>query len=120
MDCIGALFRIEFDDHLFLNGEIHVLALGQRDRLAAQGRPVELQPGRDRPAAGEVQGSLDGGEVSTFLAHRDRLSRRDLKLRNVYFAPANLDVAVADELPRFGTGGGEPQAVNRVVQTALE
>src|ERR1035437_3597381 len=52
------LFRVKFDDHLFLNRDIHVLAFRQRDNLRLQTFAVQLQPGWNAAAAGQVERAL--------------------------------------------------------------
>lgn len=56
----------------------------------------------------------------TLILDADDITDLDLKGRNIYFSPVDLNVAVIDQLPGLSAGSRKTRAVDRVVQPALQ
>src|SRR5271165_4542368 len=70
--------------------------------------------------AGEVFGDLQNGKLVARLAHRDFVPGIDLERRDVHLPAVHRDVAVTDELPGLTPRHRESEAVDDVVEPALQ
>src|SRR4051812_14453457 len=112
------LFRVELDDERFLHGRVDLGPLREAQHLAREALVIGLQPGRD--GRRQVSGIAHERRSGAARAERDDVVRADCEARDVDAPSVDLEVAVADELPRLGPRAGEAEAVDDVVETRLE
>src|SRR5687768_15840934 len=114
------LLRVELDDELFLDREPDVFALRKiRDRTAELIR-LELEPLGNAASGGRLDGLADLIVLAALFPHLNHVALADLIGGDVDLLAVDLDVAVADELPRLGAGGCEAEGVDHVVEPELE
>src|SRR5262249_13949609 len=81
---------------------------------------IDFQPADYRLVAGELASAFDHGKLLGLVADLDLVSGAHLEGRDVHATAIDVDVAVADNLPRLASRCGKSQAVDHVVQTALQ
>src|SRR6185295_6656419 len=117
--CAG-LSRHVLDDELRLDGDLQLLRRGQRDDGARGLLLRQLQPGRNLLVLLVEERFLDDLAALVLLRGLDDVARVDLVGRNADLLPVHADVPVQDHLPRLGPRGAHAQAVDDVVEPALE
>src|SRR5919202_6180172 len=118
MNSFRLLLAVKLDDERFLDRRVDLLALRELQDLAGETVVVGLQPGGDGGGqVGRVPDHLLGRAAGR---HRDDVVRLDLVARDVDPAAVDVEVAVADELPRLRPRRGEAESVDDVVEPRLE
>src|SRR5438093_766336 len=113
------LLREQLHDELLLHRDLDVLPDRQPAHRSLLLVDVQLEPRRNRRAAGGqiVRGALlhlgSGPELDD-LAHLDDVGG------NGHLAPADLDVAVRDHLAALAPGGRHAQPEHHIVQSPLQ
>ena len=122
VDCArGRLLRVQLDDELFIELDLHQLfALWRATILASQRITVDLEPGRTRAHGRWHRGKQEWWVVAALLAHFDDIAGFHGVGRNVHFRAVHLDVTMADQLAALGAAGGDAHPVDDVIQAALE
>src|SRR5271165_7206286 len=116
----NSLLAVQFHNQLLIDGQVDVVARGQREHAALIGVAVHLQPSRRRLMAGKVLCNLQHRELVALLAYRDLVSNIHLERRDVDLSAIHRNVTVADKLAGLTARDGEPEAVYHVVETALQ
>src|SRR5882672_1093703 len=114
------LSRHVFDDELRLHGDLQLLGRGQRDDRARGLLLRQLQPRRDLLVFFVEERFLDDLRALFLLRGLDDVARVDLVGRDADLLPVHADVPVQDHLPRLGARAAHAQAVDDVVEAALE
>ena len=83
------------------------------DLVAVRSEPL----GRGRTG---VDGVADGNEVAARLARLDDVAHAEPERRDGDLAAVDTEVPVVDELARLAAAGGEPGAVDDVVEATLQ
>src|SRR5215217_4192983 len=114
------LLRIELDDQLLLHGQVDLLARGQRHDAADLIARIEGQPPGDAPALDLLNRVRNRRRLLAGRPHGHRISGPHRIRRDVDFPAVHREVPVTYQLPRLRTRGRETEAVDHVVQPALE
>src|SRR5258708_613124 len=114
------LAAVQLDDQLLLDRQLDVLARRQANDVAGDVLGVQVEPVRHAAAARRLDARADEGVLAAGLLDRHDPAGLDLVGRDGDLASVDEHVAVANELPRLGAGGGEAEAVGDVVQAPLE
>src|SRR6202035_2804867 len=117
---LDELAAVELDDQLLLDRELDVLTHGQPDYLAADVLRVQLQPLGDAAPARCLDARADKGVLAAGLLDADRLAGLHLIGGDGGLPAVHLHVPVAHKLARLRPRGGEPEAIDDVVQPLLE
>src|SRR5258708_11057851 len=113
------LALVQLDDQLLLDRQFDVLARRQANDVAGDVLGVQVEPVRHAAAARRLDARADEGVLAAGLLDRHDLAGLDLVGRDGDLASVDQHVAVADELPRLGAGGGAAEAVGDGVLAPL-
>ena len=111
---------VVFDDQLFVDLFRDLVAFGNRYQLTGELFAVGLDVRRNHGDRAVVQGLLDLRVLRHFFFEADDLVDANFIRRNVDLLAVDEDVAVIHQLACSPNGAGEAEAVNHVVQTALQ
>src|SRR5688500_14765689 len=114
------LAAVELDDQLLLDGQLDVLAAGHAEHLARHVLGPQLEPIGDAAPARALDGGADEVVLAAPLLDDDGLALAGPVGGGGDLAPVDGDVAVAHQLARLGPRRGEAEAVDHVVEPALE
>src|ERR1700752_1082993 len=114
----GGLLRVQLDDQLFLHRGCDLPTLGPAQDLGRQPLVIGLEPRRD--LAGQLGGVADDLRRRRARVNRDHVGVPELVAGDVDPASVHRPVAVQDQLPRLAPRGGEAQADQDVVKSALQ
>src|SRR5439155_12982085 len=109
------LLRIELDDELLLDGEVHVVAGGHRQHLPLHGGGIQLQPLGHAAALHRLHRLQHEGVLGRARAQADDVAPADLEGRDVQLPVVDAHVAVAHELAGLVAGAAEAEAVDDAV-----
>src|SRR3954449_702719 len=114
------LLRVELDDVLFLDRGVDDLT--GRHGVDQDAHPVgdDLDPGRDRTAAGLGAGDDERRHLHARRTHLDDVVLADEERRDVDLLAIDQEVAVLDQLAGHVTAVREAGAVDDVVEPTLE
>jgi len=112
--------RVVLDDESLLHLGINLVSGRNGDNGAAHGVGFDLEPGGEAPCSGTGDSGDEGREAAASLSHRDGVPGAHPVGGDVHAAVVDGEVAMADELTRLGSGAGESQAPDDVVEATLE
>src|SRR5262249_48957663 len=104
------LLTIQFDNQLLVDRRRDIFALGQGQHAALEVLAVHFQPAYNRLVARVLARALDHRKLLGLVANLDLIARADLERRDVHPASVDVDVAMADDLPRLAPRCGKAQA----------
>src|SRR3954454_22096268 len=114
------LLAVELDDELFLDGGVDDLTGRHRVDQDAHAVGDDLDPGRDRTAAGLGTGDDERRHLHARRAHLDDVVLADEERRDVDLLAVDQEVAVLHELAGHVTAVREAGALDDVVEPTLE
>src|SRR5438552_13826228 len=117
---VAQLLRVQLDDQLLLDGHGDVIARRRGLHRAAETALLQIEPGRDAAAVHRLERLVDADDLAALVLHRHDVAHFHLERRDVDLALVDAEVAVADELARFGAGIGETEPEDDVVEALLE
>src|SRR5262245_8608777 len=110
------LLRIELDDELLLDREVHVVPGGHRQDLPLQRRRVQLEPLGHAASLHRLHRLQDQHVLGRAGPEADHVALADRERRDVQLLLVHPDVPVAHELAGLVTGAPEAQPVDHVVE----
>ena len=119
MLCDVLLTGVELDDHVFLQGQIDVIALRQGGDGGGEVFKVGGEP-LGHHAAGAFLGSLEDGDILLGGLDADHIALLDGVGGDVHLLAVDGHQAVADELTGLSAAGGKAAAVDDIIQAQLE
>src|SRR3954447_25159047 len=114
------LLAVELDDELLLDGGVDDLPGRHRVDQDAHAVCDDLDPRRDRAAAGLGTGDVERRHLHAGRAHLDDVVLADEERRDVDLLAVDQEVAVLHELAGHVTAVREAGAVDHVVEPTLE
>src|SRR6266850_2097454 len=115
-----SLLRIEFDDQLFVDGNRDRVTGRDAEYFRAELVGVDVEPLRRALALARLDRRQDDRELAALLADPDGVARLHQERRNVHGPAVDRDVAMADDLPALATREREVDAIQDVVEPALQ
>src|SRR5436190_6963518 len=115
-----ALFAIQLYNKLFVDRQLDVFPLGQRQNAALVIIAIDLQPRGSVLVAGKILCQLQNAHLPATLTYRDLLAGADLIRRNIHLPSIDEHMAMAHELTRLPARDPESRAINNAVQAALK
>ena len=114
------LLRVKFDDKLFVDIEIDLIALGKSENATLQLFDVDLKPCRNLYAFVGNESALDYEKFLSLGANSHKIAGAYAEGRDVYATAIDLDVAMGNDLTSFLAGLSEAKTEYNVVETRLE
>src|SRR6202521_4510463 len=116
----GALLGIQLDDQALVDVRQNFLPVGNRFQNSRELLVVHFDPVRKTDLGGDGQGSRDARLLLGLLSQADDIARLALVGRDVHQLLVDGYGLVAHQLAGLGARGGEPHAVDHVVQAAFQ
>src|SRR5689334_12085038 len=115
------LFRIQFDDQLFVQLDLHqVFPLGEALDFAFEGFAIHVDPVGGRCVGGGVTRGQDRRVILAAFPDRNQVADFHQRRGDVALAAVDFNVTVAHDLAGLVAAGAETDAVDDAVQTALQ
>ena len=115
-----ALFRVKFDDQLFVDRELDVITLRQGFHRTLERSAVGFQPA-GAPATGQHFLRFgDHGDLAVLFRHFHGVAHTDLQRRDVHLAAVEGEDTVTHELTGLVARVGKAHAVDDIVKATLK
>jgi hypothetical protein len=114
------LFRIEFDNELFLNGSLDLVTLGKVYNLNRESVTIYVEPCGNGSCRVSLYYSLDLVGSTSLFAYSDLVACLKKVGSDVYAMAVNLEMTMTNELTSFCTRRSIACSVNYIVKTAFE